>query len=154
MKEKLSSSLSDVREYNAFVNYDNSLIEDEQPSYLSYVGNGMFGIPVKSESWLYIRKGRTLSLKVPWQPIITHNIPEGTIYKSATLTHFVNGVVTNYQCFGDGYNIEFKYYAHRTLDKIFVQEIMIANPLAVSQEISLKPQNSVKWGDSRTEAVQ
>ncbi|XP_015510287.1 uncharacterized protein KIAA2013 homolog [Neodiprion lecontei] len=149
INERLASAFFDAAEYNAIISPSS-----DDHSYLPYVGNGVFGIPVTPEAWLYIKHGRTLSLRVPWQPILTHPNSDNTPSREATVTHLTTGIVHRYQCFREGYHVEFQYYAHRSLDRIFVQEIKIANPLAVSQEVPLKPQTSMHWRDSGTEAVQ
>lgn len=149
---RLASSYFDAAEYNANVIKD--LPGPEDRSYLPYIGNGVFGIPVTSDASLYIKHGRTLSLRIPWQPIISHQVSEGSFYREATVTYLTTGIVQKYLCFREGYHIDFQYYAHRSLDGILVQEIKVANPSAISQEVSLTPQAAARWSDSRTEVVQ
>ncbi|XP_012258142.2 uncharacterized protein KIAA2013 homolog [Athalia rosae] len=152
INERLAMSFFETAEYNANIMRDSSTFEDQ--SYLAYVGNGVFGIPITADACLYIKHGRTLSLKVPWQPIIAHSIPEGSLYREATVTYFTTGIVQRYQCFREGYYLEFQYYAHRGLDGILVQDIKLVNPSASSHEVPLKSQASGRWSDSRSETVQ
>ncbi|OXU28585.1 hypothetical protein TSAR_004806 [Trichomalopsis sarcophagae] len=151
ISERLAGFYFDSAEYNANVLF-NPPKEDEH-TYLPYVGNGLFGIPIQSESWLYIKHGRTLSLPVKWQPLISYQVPEYISYKEATVTHYTKGIVYKYQCFRDGYHIGYQYYAHRELEGIFVQEIKISNPLSNLQELPFKTQASVHWTDSLTESI-
>lgn len=151
INERLAGFYFDSIEYNANVLYENPT--EEQHQYLPYVGNGIFAVPIRPESWLYIKNGRTLSLPVSWQPLIIYQISEGAIYKEATVTHYTKGIVYKYQCFRDGYHIDYQYYAHRELEGIFVQEIKISNPLSVSQDFPFRSQVSVHWSDSLTESI-
>lgn len=151
MSEKLAGFYFDTLEYNA-----NALFhppkKDEHP-FLPYVGNGVFGIPIENESWLYIKNGKTLSLQVRWQPLIMYKKAESAIYKEATITHYMKGIVYKYQCFRDGFHIGYQYYAHREHQGIFVQEIKITNPMSVSQEFPFQSQVSISWTDSHTEQI-
>lgn len=151
ISERLAGFYFDSTEYNANVLFNPP--KEEEHSYLPYVGNGLFGIPIQSESWLYIKHGRTLSLPVKWQPLISYQVPEYISYKEATVTHYTKGIVYKYQCFRDGYHIGYQYYAHRELEGIFVQEIKISNPLSNLQELPFKTQASIHWTDSLTESI-
>lgn len=151
MNEKLAAFYLDTTEYNANILFDPP--KEEQHHYLPYVGNGIFGIPIQRESWLYIKNGRTLSLPVKWQPLFAYEIPETTTYKEATVTHYTKGVVYKYQCFRNGYNIGYQYYAHRDLEGIFIQEIKISNPTSIAQDFSFSPPATVHWSDSLSETM-
>lgn len=141
----------DSAEYNANILFDPP--KEEQHHYLPYVGNGVFGIPIQADSWLYIKNGRTLSLPVRWQPLISYQIPRATTHKEATITHYTKGIVYKYQCFRNGYHIGYQYYAHRDLEGIFIQEIKISNPISVPQDFSFMAQTPVHWSDSLTETI-
>ena len=105
------------------------------------------------EGWLYIKHGRSVSLPVHWQPLISPVLPEGSSYKEATVTHYTSGIVYKYQCLREGYYIVSQYYAHRSFDGILVQDIKIANPSALSQEVALQTQTSAHWSNSHTEPL-
>lgn len=151
MNERLASFYFDIVDYNANILHDPPEETDHQ--YLPYIGNGIYGIPVLPEAWLYIKHGRTLSLPVHWQPLISPALPEGSSYREATVTHYTTGIVYKYQCLRDGYYIVSQYYAHRNFDGILVQDVKVANPSALSQEVTLKSQTSAHWSDSHTEPL-
>ena len=151
INERLAGFYFDSMEYNANILFEPP--KEDQHLYLPYVGNGIFAVPIQSESWLYIKNGRTLSLPVKWQPLITYRPPETSTYREASVTHYTKGIVYKYQCFRDGYHIGYQYYAHRDHEGIFVQEVKISNPLGLSQEFPFTPQASVHWTDSSTESI-
>lgn len=144
MDERLAGFYFDTMEYNANTLH-NPKLQGEFP-YLPYVGNGIFGVPIEHGGMMYIKYGKTLSLAIPWQPLIYYEPAKNSIYKEATVTHFTMGMVYNYQCFREGYYIGFQYYAHRDLDGIFVQEVKISSPTTSNQmEIKLNSPNKKNW---------
>lgn len=154
INERLASFYFDSAEYNVNILH-NPPKENEHP-YLPYIGNGVFGVPIFPEGWLYIKYGRALLLPVQWQPLITHPISKDrdmSLYREATVVHFTNGIVYKYQCLREGYHIDSQYYAHRGLEGILVQNIKLANPYLLSQEIMLKPQESTHWSNSHVEPI-
>lgn len=88
-----------------------------------------------------------------WQPLISYIIPKDSFYREATVAHFTSGIVYKYQCLREGYYIESQYYAHRGLEGILVQIIKISNPFSLSQEVSLRSQESIHWGNSHVEPI-
>ena len=92
-------------------------------------------------------------MPVQWQPLISHPLLKSSFYREATVTHFTNGIVYRYQCFREGYYMEFQYYAHRIFDAILIQDIKITNPLSFSQNVPLKPQVSTQWSNYRIETI-
>ncbi|XP_011643806.1 uncharacterized protein KIAA2013 homolog [Pogonomyrmex barbatus] len=151
MNERLASFYFDAVEYNANILHNPP--KENEHSYLPYIGNGVFGVPVSPEGWLYIKHGRALLLSVPWQPLISHLIPRDSFYREATIVHFTNGIVYKYQCLREGYHTEFQYYAHRGLDGILMQTVKLSNPFSLSQEVPLKSQESTHWSNSHIEPV-
>ncbi|KAK1120221.1 hypothetical protein K0M31_012588 [Melipona bicolor] len=149
MNERLGAFYLDIGEYNANILHNPP--KEGEHHYLPYIGNGVFGIPISSEALIYIKRGRALSLPVQWQPLISHQ--KSNFYREATVTHFRNGIVYRYQCFREGYYIEFQYYAHRIFDAILVQDIKITNPFSLPQNVLLKPQMSTHWSNYRIEAI-
>lgn len=151
MNERLAAFRFDIGEYN--VNILHNPPKEEEHYYLPYIGNGIFGIPILPEALIYIKRGRALSLPVQWQPLISHPLLKSSFYREATVTHFTNGIVYRYQCFREGYYMEFQYYAHRIFDAILIQDIKITNPLSFSQNVPLKPQVSTQWSNYRIETI-
>lgn len=151
MNERLASFYFDAVEYNANILHDPP--KENEHQYLPYIGNGVFGVPISPEGWLYIKYGRGLLLPVQWQPLISHPVPKESSYQEATVIHFTNGIVYKYQCLRDGYHIDFQYYSHRSLQGILVQTIKISNSFSLSQEIPLKPQESSYWTNSHVEPI-
>ncbi|KAK9295002.1 hypothetical protein QLX08_010539 [Tetragonisca angustula] len=149
MNERLGAFYLDIGEYNANILHNPP--KEGEHHYLPYIGNGVFGIPILSEALIYIKRGRALSLPVQWQPLISHQ--KSNFYREATVTHFTNGIVYRYQCFREGYYIEFQYYAHRIFDAILVQDIKITNPFSLPQNVPLKPQMSTHWNNYRAEVI-
>ncbi|KAL7288729.1 hypothetical protein TKK_0017454 [Trichogramma kaykai] len=151
INEKLAGYYFDALDYN--VNILSSPPKKDENKYLPYVGNGIFGIPIQNEAWIYVKSGRTLSLPVKWQPLIIYQIPQDAIYREASVTDYTKGIVFKYQCFRDGYQISYQYYAHRLHEGIFVQEIKFSNPMSVSHEFPLRSQVTNYWTDSHLETI-
>ncbi|XP_076246040.1 uncharacterized protein KIAA2013 homolog isoform X2 [Calliopsis andreniformis] len=151
INERLAPFRIDAEEYN--VNILHNPPKGEEYYYLPYVGNGIFGIPVVPDAWIYIKRGRALSLPIQWQPLISHPLHKSNPYQEATVTHFTSGMVYHFQCFRDKYYTEFQYYAHRVYDAIFVQDVKIVNSLSLSQNIPLKQQTSTYWSSSNRETI-
>lgn len=150
INERLASFSSDAAEYNANILHNPPL--ETEHKYLPYVGNGYFGIPISSRNWMYIKQGRTLSLPIKWQPIISNSIPADSIYQEATVTHFTTGIVYKYQCLREGYYIAHQYYAHRSFNGLLVQDMKVFNPASFTREIPLKI-STPNWSDSHTESI-
>ncbi|XP_029038962.1 uncharacterized protein KIAA2013 homolog [Osmia bicornis bicornis] len=151
MDERLAAFHSDSEEYN--VNILHNPPKEKEHQYLPYIGNGVFGIPIVPEASMYIKRGRALSLPVPWQPLISPPLFKSIAYQEATVTHFTHGIVYHYQCLREGYYTEFQYYTHRIFDAILVQDVKITNPLSFSQNVPLKPQMSMHWSNSHIEST-
>ena len=151
MNERLAPFRVDAEEYNINILHDPP--KEREHRYLPYVGNGVFGIPILPEAWIYIKRGRALTLPIKWQPLISHSLPTSNSHREATVTHFTNGIVHHYQCFRDRYYTEFQYYAHRVFDAILVQDMKIVNPSSLLQNVPLKPQVSTHWSNSHTESI-
>ncbi|XP_078037455.1 uncharacterized protein KIAA2013 homolog [Augochlora pura] len=149
MNERLAPFQSEADEYN--VNILHKPPRENEHQYLPYIGNGIFGVPIASDAWIYIKQGRALSLPIQFQPLISHPLPSDNLHTEATVTDFINGVIYHYQCRRDKYYIEFQYYAHRIYDAIMVQDVKIVNPFSLSQNVPLKPQGSAHWSNTRIE---
>ncbi|KAG8240173.1 hypothetical protein J437_LFUL009463 [Ladona fulva] len=115
----------------------------EKP-YLPFVGNGIFGLDIYSDRPLYIKKGRTLSLPVPFSPIVEFSL-ESEAYHEATVVQYQTGVVYKFQCFSSGSFISYQYYAHRTLPSLLVQDIKVTNPTTDTLHLRISPANMLHW---------
>ena len=151
IKEKLGAFYFDTVEYNANILHNPA--QDTDKKYLPYIGNGIFGVEITQDGWLYIRHGRTLLLPVHWQPLVSYSVPDGSLHREATVTHFTNGIVYKYQCLSDGYHIDSLYYAHRSLDGILVQDTNIVNPSSSNQEVALKLPVNMHWSEFEIKTV-
>ncbi|KAG7210712.1 hypothetical protein KM043_012212 [Ampulex compressa] len=96
ISERLAGFYFDAAEYNVNILHDPP--KDTEHRYVPYIGNGIFGMPISPEGWIYIKHGRSLSLAVQWQPLISHPTPTENSYREATVMHFTNGIVHKYQC--------------------------------------------------------
>lgn len=68
MEDRLTSFYSEASEYDANILHSPPL--EGEHAYVLYVGNGIFGLPVKFDANILIRNGRTLSLAVPVRPLV------------------------------------------------------------------------------------
>ncbi|XP_012277078.1 uncharacterized protein KIAA2013 homolog [Orussus abietinus] len=149
--ERLASFYFDTIDYSANILHEPP--KEDEHNYLPYVGNGILGVPVSPEGWLYIKHGRTLSLPVRWQPLVSYPMSEGSLYREATVTQYTTGIVHKFQCLREGYHVDSQYYVHRAFDSLLVQSIKIANPSGLTHEVPLKTQTSAFWPDSHTESI-
>lgn len=141
MEDRLTSFYSEASEYDA--NIVHSPAKDGEHSYLPYVGNGVFGLPVNYDAKIMIRNGRTLSLEVPIRPIVTVSLSGK--FSEATVVRYLDGVVYRYQCMRLGLYVKYQYYAHRTIPGLLVQEIKVVNPSDVNLNLDVlhsSPPNS------------
>lgn len=143
LKDRLTSFYSEAYEYNANIRHIPAYPDEK--TYVSYVGNGLFGIEVNRNSQLYFKQGRSLSLPTHIYPLVNlHNIYI-TSYKEATVTNYLTGIVHVFRCYRGGIYASFQYYAHRTLQSILVQEIKVSNPTDSNFEISIHTNKIVPW---------
>lgn len=68
MEDRLTSFYTEALEYDA--NIVHSPPQHNEHAYLPYVGNGLFGLPIKSDGRIMIRYKRTLSVEIPIQPLV------------------------------------------------------------------------------------
>lgn len=124
MEDRLTSFHSEASEYDA--NILHSPPQENEFSYLPYVGNGYIGLPVKFDGRIMIRSGRTLSQEVPIRPLIS--VSMSGKFAEASVVRYLDGVVYRYQCMRMGLYAKYQYYAHRTIPGLLIQEIKVVNP--------------------------
>lgn len=116
-----------ISEYDAYLRLESAAtLSTLSHNYVPYVGNGYLGMALEHDSHLNIKHGRTLSLPLYYHPLY---IIDDLDMKESTLVDYKNGIVHRFQCSNTGIQISYKYYAHRTIPSLFVQEILINNPL-------------------------
>lgn len=140
----------DSYDYNANIQHV-PLLYDEKP-YLPYIGNGIFGLSIHSESPLYIKYGRTISLPVLWHPIISV-AGDSRPAKEASVVHYVTGTAHRFQCFSSGLYVSYQYYAHRTMPSILVQDITITNPTNENLFLNLHQIKLSNWPTAVSQIV-
>lgn len=132
----------EASEFNAHIQYTPS--KTGEKSYLSFIGNGLFGIVTEASSPLYIKSLRTLNIPVFWHPVVTVKYDEFP-HKSVTAIHYLNGIVFKYECYKNGLCVTYQHYAHRTLPNILVQEIEVSNPTSENIKFELTQLKQSNW---------
>ncbi|CAH1393596.1 unnamed protein product [Nezara viridula] len=122
---------------------------ENEVSFLPYVGNGFLGIPLVHYPSVYVKDKRTLSLNTKWNPVISveTDLPIKDIY----ITNIESGTVTRVQCIANGVQVIYKYYAHRTIPHLFYQELKIKNPTMREVKIQLSKATYPDWATSSME---
>ena len=146
IKDRLTSFYSESFEYN--VNIRHVPVEKEEKPYVAYVGNGIFGIEINKNSQIFIKQGRSLSLNSLIHPILFLQNYYMTTYKEAIVTNYLTGIVHVFQCYEGGVYASFQYYAHRTHQTIFVQDIKISNPTDINFDVYVQSNKIVAWPNS------
>ena len=125
---------------------------------LSYVGNGYIGLSVTSESQINIKSKRTLSIPVPFKPLVSTRL-EGDYVSEAgvQVTDYTVGTVTELRCMAGRLDQDFitvttTVYAHRTLPGVLVQDIKIFNPNSHSVQLAVESLGISGW-DSATSST-
>jgi hypothetical protein len=138
LSDRLAAFYFGVEEFNA--NIQHTPLHVQEKSYIPYTGNGVFGLHIHTESPLFIRNGRSLSLPVYYHPLVTvlSALGSGKPHE-ATVVHYLSGIVHKYQCYSNGLYVSYQYYAHRTLPAILVQDIKVTNP--TNEHLSLDMQH-------------
>ncbi|XP_067128710.1 uncharacterized protein KIAA2013 homolog [Centruroides vittatus] len=105
--------------------------DQDEMSFMPYVGNGKIGIPIDFESPLYIFNKRSLSLPIWFHPIVKVELP-GTNSQDGVVTQFTAGKVYKFQCFNKyrkTVSVASVFYAHRVIPSLLVQKITVTNSL-------------------------
>lgn len=150
MSEGLENVFDDAYEYNSNIVHIPQT-EGDIP-YLPYVGNGVFGLSINSDSPIFIRDGRTLSMPVSWYPIISTKSPNNPLYEGIVVS-YTTGIAHRVQCFGSGVHVAHEYYAHRTMPGLFVQEINLKNPSSELYEFDLHHLRLSNWNTAVSQIV-
>ncbi|CAH0713506.1 unnamed protein product, partial [Brenthis ino] len=138
-------------EYDAYLRLETSAtISSLSHNYVPYVGNGLLGLALEHDSHINIKYGRTLSLPVFYHPLY---IVEDLDMKESTLVDYNNGIVHRFQCSSTGLHVSYQYYAHRTIPSLFVQEIMVTNPLNVPKSLHLTVPRLSDWPTSVKQTI-
>lgn len=132
-----------------------------QERFVPYVGNGLFGLVVDANAHLMIKAGRSLALPVNFHPIISVVAPTSaaastllrTAGQSASVVDYRNGVVHRFQCFEEGLDVAYDYYAHRRMPNVLVQEIRINNPRNVLIDVQLQGSRISDWSTAVTQTI-
>uniref|UniRef100_A0A1B6IKJ1 Uncharacterized protein n=1 Tax=Homalodisca liturata TaxID=320908 RepID=A0A1B6IKJ1_9HEMI len=133
LENKLMMLQKSVDEFNANIQHE-PLNTDENP-FLPFVGNGMFGVVIKQDSLIYLRKDRVLTLPLNYHPIVW--VEFELMSKTARALDYVRGVAHTVSCYINDICITSQYYAHRTLPNIFVQDIEVVNPASYNAKVYL-----------------
>lgn len=122
-------------------NYEYDFNQDKK--HLPYVGNGRLGIGISEDGQqpFYIKNSRSLDLMFPFFPLINVDTLESD-YQRASTVEFESGVAHRLTCMTinnkQSFNIREKFYAHRLISSLFVQEFKINNPSSQPLVIRLK----------------
>ena len=127
------------------------LREGEKP-YVPWIGNGVFGIETSHGSAIQIRNGRTLSLPLLCEPLVSVTY-DGEAWQEAHLVHYFNGIAHTLQCLSSGLHVAHQYYAHRTFPAILVQDIKVTNPDDSPTQVTLEQKGVVNWPNSNSSII-
>lgn len=156
--ERLAPFLLAQSQFNAHIRrYDAAgkltpASDKHQSRFVPYVGNGQFGLEIEADAHLWLKNGRHLSLPVNFHPIVTVS-PSETVQQAATVTDYMNGLVHRFQCFADGYDVSYTYYAHRRMPQIFVQELRINNARNQLVDVELRAARMSDWPFASSQVV-
>jgi len=148
LRDRLDTFLLEAEHFDANIRHE-PLYSNEQ-DFLEFVGNGKVGVVLNPESALYIKSKRTLSVPVPFYPIVSASF-EGIEPKEATVVHYTSGLAHRFQCYGKSQtsvDIHYMYYAHRTVPSLFVQDIKITNPTDEHIVVKLQQSGAFHWSGS------
>uniref|UniRef100_A0A8W8N3W7 Uncharacterized protein n=1 Tax=Magallana gigas TaxID=29159 RepID=A0A8W8N3W7_MAGGI len=118
-------------------------------------GNGKIAASLDSDSGLFIRLNRALSLSVKYYPVVSTKIINAKA-KEATLLNIREGIAYKLQTVQTGgwrskcNYVESRVYAHRARPSVLVQDIRISNPSKRPLFIEFEQVGQFNWKDSRT----
>lgn len=120
--------------------------------FVSYTGNGHFGLSVNPDSEIYIKSKRTLSLPVNFKPLVSLYLEGGEAEESIQVTDYLSGLVSRVQCLGGGeweqeepLTLTSTVYAHRTLPGVLVQDIKVHNPGQKPAQLAVEKIGIANW---------
>ncbi|XP_037086898.1 uncharacterized protein KIAA2013 homolog isoform X2 [Pollicipes pollicipes] len=117
--------------------------------HVPYVGNGHVALAASEDSPVYARDQRTLNASVPFMPVVSAVLDGATESpQEVVVVQYVDGVVQRLQCYPMGdrsLDVTYKYFAHRTLPGLLVQEIKVRNPTELDQMLELRQRGVSQW---------
>ncbi|XP_054722355.1 uncharacterized protein KIAA2013 homolog [Uloborus diversus] len=128
--------------------FDASIFRSYEPDdefLLPFIGNGKMGVPLDEEEKLYLFYRRSLSVPVPYRPVVRVDIP-GAPHREGFATQYKNGIAYKFQCFNmrrHPVSVIHQFYAYRVVPSIFIQQIEITNPLNEDLTLILRQESSV-----------
>ncbi|VVC87333.1 unnamed protein product [Leptidea sinapis] len=132
-----------VNDYDAYLRLESAAtLSSISHNFVPYIGNGLIGMALEHDSHLNIKYGRTLSLPIFYHPLY---IIDDYDMKESTLVEYTRGIVHRFQCSSSGIRVSYQYYAHRTIPSLFVQEILISNPLNAAKTLQLTTPRLSDW---------
>uniref|UniRef100_A0A1B0DHR5 Uncharacterized protein n=1 Tax=Phlebotomus papatasi TaxID=29031 RepID=A0A1B0DHR5_PHLPP len=142
MDDRLTPFYVPSMEFNANIRHNPAFPHER--NIIPYVGNGYFGLEIQEDAHLNIKTGRTLTLPVYFHPIVSVS-SKNAGNQEATAVDYSSGIVHRFQCFEDGYFVNYKYYAHRTMPNVLVQEIQVTNTKNQLIDVELIPPRISDW---------
>ncbi|XP_038214080.1 uncharacterized protein KIAA2013 homolog [Zerene cesonia] len=140
-----------LSQYDAYLRLESAAtLSSLSHNYVPYVGNGLIGMALEHDSYLNIKHGRTLSLPVYYHPLY---IIDDYDMKESTLVDYKKGIVHRFQCSNSGIKVSYQYYAHRTIPSLFVQEILVSNPLNVAKTLHMTVPRLSDWPTSVKQTI-
>ncbi|XP_053384507.1 uncharacterized protein KIAA2013 homolog isoform X3 [Mercenaria mercenaria] len=126
-----------------------------QKNYPMYVGNGYIAAAFDSQSGLYIRLNRALSLPVPYYPIVGTNI-ENIRREEVDVLQLRQGIANRLQIFNARkgcVSVESQLYAHRSRPSLMIQEIRLHNPTSADVFVDFDQVQASGWKDVQQSTV-
>ena len=163
----------DLMNLNGHLVHNPSLKQDET-NYLSYVGNGHFGIVTDSyESTLKIKVGgqqkqNIIGADVRFKPLVRikqdNDFTRGQLAdkSSAAVLSYTEGISHTVECYSEDtgtsngarvepeFSISQKIYAHRVIPQVLVQEIKLSNPTSSDKLFNLERIGISKWNSAES----
>ena len=123
---------------------------------LSYVGNGYIGLSITPESQINIKSKRTLSIPVPFKPLVSLRLEGEYISEGGVqVTDYTAGTVTEVRCMAsrgeeDYVTVTRTVYAHRSVAGVLVQDIKIYNPNSHPVQLAVESLAISDWDTATT----
>ncbi|XP_022339612.2 uncharacterized protein KIAA2013 homolog [Crassostrea virginica] len=150
LQEKVERFSDAIDRYDVFLNQDT-----QEKNYPPYVGNGKLAASIDSDSGIFIRLNRALSLPVKYYPVVSTKIIN-TKAKEASLLNIREGIAYKLQTVQSGgwrskcNYVENRLYAHRGRPSVLIQDIRISNPSKRPLFIEFEQVGQFNWKNSRT----
>ncbi|XP_048727700.2 uncharacterized protein KIAA2013 homolog [Ostrea edulis] len=150
LQEKVERFSNSIDRYDVFLNQDN-----QEKTFPPYVGNGKLAASLDSDSGLFIRLNRALSLPVKYYPVVSTKIINSKA-REASLLNVREGIAYNLKTVQtEGWRskcnyVESRLYAHRSRPSVLVQDIRISNPSKRPLFIEFEQTGEFNWKNSKT----